>query len=256
MYRVGDRVKIKSLEWYNENKDDFGRVDCGFHMFTELMSIFCGHTMLISSRTNLGVMVMKGCPFYWTDEMIEGPECLTEYEPNQEDVGTKIESTGFVQMGKIVSVNINNANYEDEVELQLEDYKIEFRDGKIYAVKKKPKYPTTYNDCCDILGFKNRNKTEQQFLNSCDLYDFELMTKLSMLKACRDAYWKIYGEQMGLDGPWKPDWDNLSANHESIKINKGCFTYSSRVLVFPTKEMRDEFNNNFRDLIEQCEELL
>ena len=41
-------------------------------------------------------------------------------------------------------------------------------DGKIILKPIKPKYPTTYNDCCDILGFKNRNKTEQQFLNSCD----------------------------------------------------------------------------------------
>ena len=61
---------------------------------------------------------------------------------------------------------------------------------------------------------------------------------------------------MGLGKPWEPDWDNLSTNHESIKINKGCFTYSSRVLVFPTEEMRDAFYNNFKDLIEQCKELL
>ena len=54
--------------------------------------------------------------------------------------------------------------------------------NKVMMRPKKPKYPTSYNDCCDILGFKNRNKTEQQFLNSCDLYDAELMTKLSMLK--------------------------------------------------------------------------
>ena len=127
--------------------------------------------------------------------------------------------------------------------------------NKVMMRPKKPKYPTSYNDCCDILGFKNRNKTEQ-FVNSCDLYDAELMTKLSMLKVCRDAYWKIAGEEMGLGKPWEPDWDNLSTNHEFIKINKGCFTYSSRVLVFPTEEMRDIFYENFKDLIEECKELL
>lgn len=41
---------------------------------------------------------------------------------------------------------------DDEIELQLEDYEIEFRDGKTYAVRKKPKYPKTYKECCDVLG--------------------------------------------------------------------------------------------------------
>lgn len=70
-YKVGDRVKIKSLDWYNENKDQHGRVACGYHVFTEDMSKFCGCTMIVSRRTNLGVMTMGGSASYWTDEMIE-----------------------------------------------------------------------------------------------------------------------------------------------------------------------------------------
>lgn len=71
-YKRGDRVKIKSLEWYNENKDQHGRVACGYHVFTEEMSKFCGYTMIVCNRTNLGVMTMGGSANYWTDEMIEG----------------------------------------------------------------------------------------------------------------------------------------------------------------------------------------
>jgi hypothetical protein len=76
------------------------------------------------------------------------------------------------------------------------------------------------------------------------------------LITCRDAYWKIAGKQLGSDKPWGPDWDNLSTPHEFIKIYKGCFIYSSRVLVFPTPEMRDAFYENFKDLINKCKELL
>lgn len=41
--------------------------------------------------------------------------------------------------------------------------------NKVLMRPKKPKYPTSYSECCDILGFKNRNKTKEQFVNSCDL---------------------------------------------------------------------------------------
>ena len=73
-YKIGDRVKIKSLDWYNENKDQHGRVACGYHVFTEEMSKFCGCTMIVCNRTNLGVMTMGGSASYWTDEMIEGSD--------------------------------------------------------------------------------------------------------------------------------------------------------------------------------------
>ena len=136
--------------------------------------------------------------------------------------------------------------------------------NKVMMRPKKPKYPTSYSDCCDILGFKNRNKTEQQFLNSCDLYDFELMTKLSMLKVCRDAYWKIAGEELELGKPWKPKFGkyihysiNFYLYKDSFVLHKGEYHSSdNRILVFPIEEMRDAFYENFKDLIEYCKELL
>ena len=133
--------------------------------------------------------------------------------------------------------------------------------NKVMMRPKKPKYPTTYSDCCNILGFKNRNKSEQQFLNSCDLYDFELMTKLSMLKVCRDAYWKIAGEEMGLGKPWKPDWNHLNRKFYCIynsknNIVKNVLYTENKILAFPTEEIRNIFYDNFNNLIEYCKELL
>ena len=132
--------------------------------------------------------------------------------------------------------------------------------NKVMMRPKKPKYPTSYSDCCDILGFKNRNKTEQQFLNSCDLYDFELMTKLSMLKVCRDAYWKIAGEEMGLSRPWKPDWNDQRPKYTITVIGNQLIKHHSLsqnyIFAFPTEEMRDAFYENFKNEIECCKELL
>ena len=107
----------------------------------------------------------------------------------------------------------------------------------------KPQYPKDYEECCQHLGCDDK-------LNVGELIPFQQLVN------ARNAYWKIAGKGMGLDKPWKPDWDNLSTTHEFIKINKGCFTYSSRVLVFPTPEMRDAFLENFEDLIKECKELL
>lgn len=46
-YKVGDKVKIKSLEWYNTFKDDEGLVDCGQWWFDKEMSRFCGKIVTI-----------------------------------------------------------------------------------------------------------------------------------------------------------------------------------------------------------------
>jgi uncharacterized protein YutE (UPF0331/DUF86 family) len=142
------------------------------------------------------------------------------------------------------SITISSLCYEDEVELNFScEYELIERNGKHILIKKKPKYPKNYDECCDML-------------DADEFIGHELMREFPKLLNARNAYWKIAGEQMGLDKPWKPDWDNLSTNHEFIIINKGCFTYSSRLLVFPTIEMRDAFYDNFKDLIEQCKELL
>ena len=172
---------------------------------------------------------------------------------------TKVESTGYMQLGKTVAVIFNEANYEDEVELQLGDYEIEIRDGKTYAVKKKPKYPTTYSECCDKTNFKGGFK---EMLLSDD--EYSLYISFIKLKRCRDAYWKIAGEEMGLGKPWEPKFGkhihysiNFYLYQDSFVLHKGEYSSSdNRILVFPFEEMRDAFYENFKDLIEQCKELL
>lgn len=71
--KVGYKVRIKSLDWYYENTDYSGNIDCGYHYFTEDMTKYCGKVMTIISRTELGVMLMDNDTDnnYWTDEMIE-----------------------------------------------------------------------------------------------------------------------------------------------------------------------------------------
>lgn len=195
----------------------------------------------------------------WTQTL--SVDVLDKYNRlNLNDIGysmeTKVESTGFMQMGKTVSVIFNSENYEDEVELQLGDYEIEVRDGKTYAVKKKPKYPTTYVECCEVLGYDNR----ETYCVCHTGANERLFKSLYCLKVCRDAYWKVAGEEMGLGKPWEPDWNELKPKYTIVVIeNKLVKHYAitqNYILAFPTEEIRDIFYENFKDLIEKCKKLL
>lgn len=73
-YKVGDKVRIKSISWYNENKNEYGYVDAGVGLiFDEKMSIWCGKTMTILNvyQTYYTMEEDYISQFYWRDEMIE-----------------------------------------------------------------------------------------------------------------------------------------------------------------------------------------
>ena len=180
----------------------------------------------------------------------------------------KVESTGYMQVGKTIAVIFNDANYEDEVELQLGDYEIEVRDGKTYAVKKKPAYPKTYEECCKALKISKRaqlsyTNPEVEHSNTYLSDEKYLLDAFMKLRICRNAYWKFAGEQMGLDKPWDStygcgEWGyciGYSINENKIYLQNYRILVNY-TLIFPTEEMRDVFYENFKDLIEQCKELL
>ena len=130
---------------------------------------------------------------------------------------------------------------------------------KIVLEKKKPKYPRTYEECCEVLGIEGGRL---MFNNSgITQYERNLYLKInnfSKLLMCRDAYWKLAGD-------WKPEFGGepyyciLVANYKvETKAGFNGLTNCTRntILAFPTEEMRDAFYENFKVLIEECKELL
>ena len=135
-----------------------------------------------------------------------------------------------------------------------------FDDDKQQVVFEKIgcQYPKTYEECCEALLLKPERAT---YSVSGLEYKRHLIVNLQRLLICRDAYWKIAGEQMGLGKPWEPDWSNGDETKFCIYttqniISLDLFGVDNKILAFPTEEMRDAFYENFKDLIEQCKELL
>lgn len=97
----------------------------------------------------------------------------------------------------------------------------------------KEEYFTTYEECLIDI-----NINEITDINS-------ITYLLQKLFICRNAYW----------GSWKPDWTSPELKYVIKTMgNKACLTTESTincVLAFPTREMRDVFYNNFKELIER-----
>ena len=136
----------------------------------------------------------------------------------------------------------------------------------LYDKLHEPKYPKTYEECCDVLNIDTIRRIEYEKsweFRSINQYDIDILVQLKYFRKlliCRDAYWKIAGKELGLDKPWKPVWDeseDLYTIHTfNGEIRLSGTAHRNAILVFPTEEMRDVFYKNFKDLIEQCKELL
>ena len=152
---------------------------------------------------------------------------------------------------KINQMSLANCDL-DEVEIVLGDkFELKIKDGKYYAVRKKPQYPTDYIDACSVLGISVTSQCEME----TDIYGDELYA-LYILLVCRNAYWKIAGN-------WEEKRKNKAMHFviystllgEVVKDTMpNCI--ANYLLDFPTAEMRDAFYENFKELINECKELL
>ena len=211
----------------------------------------------------------NGIDFGWfANDSIE----FCKENKNLEETQSKrdIDKSEFVIKHMILPNKVDD-NLEYEI---IDGYEFDKIDNnKIILKPIKSNYPKTYKECCGVLMGKTnfsefnlvpiKYSDTTKFDNSIsyDAPHIEHINNLYKLIICRDAYWKIAGKQMGLDKPWKPDWCNEDKLKFCIACSYGTIDKTVKVvwnsiLSFPTEEMRDEFLNNFKDLIEQCKKLL
>ena len=132
-------------------------------------------------------------------------------------------------------------------------------------VLKKIERPRTWEEYCD----KMKGKTSY-YVSS---YDYEVKSSLfgdtplveefdnKEDAVAFDAFCKLRKMRKDWVKEWKPDWTNIYqpkyaiANSSNKLVDCTCREIS-HPLSFPTEEMRDEFFNCFKDLLEQAKSLL
>lgn len=79
-YNIGDKVRVKSLEWYNANKDEYGDVKCydcqetdDTIYFISQMTEYCGTIVTIDKiwEDYYYSIIEDEHKFDWTDNMFE-----------------------------------------------------------------------------------------------------------------------------------------------------------------------------------------
>ena len=185
---------------------------------------------------------------------------IVEHKSHQTDIDAEQENTKT----SFTFDCIRNEKGENQLIIPSH-LEVIIEDGIYILREKKPLYPKTYSECCKIVNASIfvslvYNLTDGEGY-SHDVDNLKIYDNIRRLKICRDAYWKIAGEELGLDKPWEPDWNNdeeykygLFRLRDDIYKDASCI--NPTLLIFPTKEMRDAFYENFKDLIEGCKEFL
>ena len=262
-YQVGDRVKIKSFDWFR-NEECIG--------FSTLMSKYCGEVLTIQSinKTNTYRMKEDGGLFCWSDDMIEGMVNISKLGTAANPVEPKLNANCLTRerVDELATKIDKELPSGDQNVWELPDgYQFVDENGnvinatKIALEKKKPEYPKTYEECAMLLRLGVLNELKHYNLNI--LYKKDLIVSLHKLLICRDSYWKIAGDEMGLGKPWDSKygcgewgyWIGYDINENKIYCQDSRILLN-RLLVFPTEEMRDAFYKNFKEEIEICKEFL
>jgi len=155
-----------------------------------------------------------------------------------------------------------------------EGYEIDQENSTFECIKFKPikkELPKTWKEFCETHprvagegyvktdsicrvieatgGYTRNPEDDRNLLPSKELA--EAMLALCQLIQLRDCY----------NGGWEPDWCDSEAGKYCINsfrdsIHTTCTYVEQKVLAFKTKELRDQFLENFRDLIEIAKPLL
>ena len=125
-HKVGDIIRINSIDWYNDNKDEYCKVKCGACSFILNMIYMCGNEYEIG-YVGRNVYSINGEPWDITDEMIDEGEqklhyFLISYRTNKGFANATFKETNipsFKRMREVIGCDFTLINL---MELNKEDF--------------------------------------------------------------------------------------------------------------------------------------
>lgn len=241
-YGKNDKVRIKSIEWYNSHKNDIlGAVPLLPYHFSDEMSKYCGKTARVQEvYQNAYKLNIDHKYFYWTDEMLEPVE--------------KKERTVTLSLEKAKEWYNKGGELRD---IALQAYSKDELDDSL---------PKTWEECInrlenceyinidagiEIISGRIDNHGNVSVYKDCLPSGMgKAILALDQLLICREVY------RQG----WKPDWTDDTVKHcIFIKSNDTVIRssiYFRKILSFQTLEIAEKFLENFRDLIEEVKDLI
>jgi hypothetical protein len=198
------------------------------------------------------------------DDKVNGDENLFNTTNEYEEIVDKSFQGGYEKCK--LDIQLNGYELPDGYHFTDENGNV-IDVTKILIKKNSPTYPTTYEECCDVLSMCYATQYNlRYFTYEHGYYEYATTNKLCSLQdklnilgkllICRNAYWKIAGD-------WEEKRKEKAMHYvicstllgEVVKDTMpNCI--ANYLLDFPTEEMRDAFYENFKHLIEQCKELL
>ena len=154
-YKIGQKVRVKSLDRYNNNQDSFGCVSIGNIKFTYGMSKYCGMVLTIDDNSEYEgeyYMIEDDGKYTWTDEMFEGVVDESQYHPEMS--GRYYPDSEPNNIDKYIQrFDGNECKIALPEGYQFVDRQGNVVDTSIIMVKKKGvEYPKDYAGGCNVLN--------------------------------------------------------------------------------------------------------
>ncbi len=221
-YKIGDVVRVKSLDWYNENKDSNGCIDFYFPdisvSLNSKMASFFGKKVTIEKINGNSYSINEdGHRFAWTDGMFE--------EPDRQLV---ISDEKAKQIYKTSSVEFKSV---------LED-----TFGKDFFVKDIREKVKNIGDARELF-YEKHGRKNADMLNLPD----SICTRVA-------AYACTLTIADALNEGWEPNWQDPSEDKFVVYNNMGEYGVtslnSSRYLdiCFKSKELAEYFIKQFPNI--------
>lgn len=180
-------------------------------------------------------------------------------------VNVQTKTLPIVKMENVSDIKLASYGQLQNMLDRIDKKGYEWSDGRI-----RMKLPKTWEEFCEVYPLREKEYYIDNTSNICEAYNCGTMRRNSIVdknllpdkettEAILALLQLIQLRDCYNDG-WKPDWKNNDNKYCIERANDYITTcirsIGGRILAFKTAELRDQFLENFRDLIEVAKPLI